>query len=49
MMLLDNEEYKHVERRYWTRQWVSRLREERGAYCTIFNELATENASGFAE
>ena len=35
MMLLYDEEYKHVERRYFTRQWVSR-REERGAYYTIF-------------
>ena len=33
MMLLGDDEYKHVERRCWSRQWVSR-REERGAYYT---------------
>ena len=47
-MLLDDEEYKHVERRCWTRQWMSR-REERGAYYTIFKELAIKDSSGFAE
>ena len=36
MVLLDGKENKHVERRCWTRQWVSR-REERGTYYTIFN------------
>ncbi|XP_044185046.1 uncharacterized protein LOC114973873 [Acropora millepora] len=48
LMMLDDEEYKYVERRCWTRQWVSR-REERGAYNTIFKELAIEDSCGFAE
>ena len=38
MTLLDKEEYKHVERRYWTRQWVSR-REERGAEYLLLEKL----------
>ena len=43
MMLLGDDEYEHVERRCWSRQWVSR-REERGAYYTIFKELAIEDS-----
>ena len=37
-----------MERRCWTRQWVSR-RVERRAYGTIFKELAAEDSPGFAE
>ena len=48
MMLLGDDEYKHIERRCWSRQWVSR-REERGAYYTIFEEVAIEDSGGFAE
>ena len=49
MMMLDKEEYvEHVERKYWIRQWVAR-RQERGAYNTIFRELALEDSSGFAD
>lgn len=49
MMLLDKE-YKLFQRRYWTRQWVSRGEERvHVAYYTVFKELATEDASGFAE
>ena len=49
MMVLDKEEYvEHVERKYWIRQWVAR-RQERGAYNTIFRELALEDSSGFAD
>ena len=49
MMTLDNEEYvEHVERKYWIRQWVAR-RHERGAYNTIFRELALEDSSGFGD
>ena len=44
MMLLGDDEYKHVERRCWSRQSVSR-REERGAYYTIFKELAMEDSA----
>ena len=47
-MLLGDDENKHVERRCWSLQWVSR-REERGAYCTIFKELAIEDSGGCAE
>jgi len=39
MMLLDNEEYKHVERKHMERQWGSR-REERETYYTILMELS---------
>ena len=49
MMMLDNDEYvEHGERKYWIRQWVAR-RQERGAYNTIFRELALEDSSGFAD
>ena len=48
MMLLGDDEYEHVERRCWSRQWVLR-REERGAYYTIFKEMAIEDSGGFAE
>ena len=48
MMLLGDVECKHVERRCWSRQWVSR-REERRACHTVFKELAIEDSGGFAE
>lgn len=37
-----------MAREYWIRQWLSR-RQERGAYNTIFRELALEDSSGFAD
>ena len=48
MMLLGDDKNKHIERRCWSLQWVSR-REERGAYCTIFKKLAIKESSGFSE
>ena len=37
-----------LERQVWSRQWLLR-RTERGAYRTIFEELAVEDTPGFAE
>jgi len=38
----------YVDRKRWTREWLKR-REEKGAYYTIFKELAVEDTPGFAE
>ena len=48
MMLLDDEAPMMLERQVWCRQWLLR-RTERGAYHTIFKELAVEDTPGFAE
>ena len=48
MMMFDEEECKHIQRKHWTRQWILR-REERGAFNTIFKELALEDSGGFSE
>jgi hypothetical protein len=48
MMLMDEEDSVMLKRRIWCRQWLIR-RDERGAYHTIFRELAIEDTPGFAE
>ena len=48
MIVPGDDEYKYVEKRCRSRQWVSR-REERGAYYTLFKELAIEDSDGIAE
>ena len=42
MMLRDEEMSNYVDRKRWIREWVKR-REEKGAYYTIFEELAVED------
>ena len=48
MMMLDEEMHEYVDRKQWTRPWLLR-REEKGAYYTIFKELAVEDTPGFSE
>jgi hypothetical protein len=45
-MLMDEEDVM-LKWRIWCRQWLLR-REERGAWHTIFRELAIEDTPGFA-
>jgi len=47
-MLLDEEMCNYVDQKRWTREWLKR-REEKGAYYSIFKELAVEDTPGFAE
>ena len=48
VMLLDEEMFNYVDRKRWTSEWLNR-RHEKGAYYTIFKELAVEDSPGFAE
>ena len=48
MMLMAEEDSVMLKQRIWCRQWLLR-RNERGAYHTIFRELAIEDTPGFAE
>ena len=47
LMMLDEDSPPHLERKTWARQWL--LRKEKGAFHTIFQELAIEDAAGFTE
>ena len=48
MMMQDEELPVSYERRMWARQWLLR-REQRGAFHTLFQELAVEDTPGFSE
>lgn len=48
MTILEEEMPVTYERRMWARQWLLR-REERGAFHTLFQELAVEDTVGFNE
>ena len=48
MMMLDEEMPVTYERKMWARQWLLR-RGERGAFNTLFQELAVEDTAGFNE
>ena len=48
MMMLDEDSPVYVQRRTWARQWLLR-REDKGAFHTIFQELAIEDTAGFSE
>ena len=47
-MFLDEEMCNYVDRKRWTREWPKR-KEGKGAYYTIFKELAVQDAPGFAK
>jgi len=42
LMLLDKKMCNYVDRKRWTWEWLKR-REEKGAYYSIFKELAVED------
>jgi len=49
LMIMQDEELPiSYERRMWARQWLLR-REQRGAFQTLFQELAVEDTPGFSE
>ena len=48
MMMEDEELPISYERKTWARQWLLR-REQRGAFHTLFQELAVEDTPGFSE
>ena len=52
LLLMDSFEEEDVlrsrERVIWTRSWIRRKGEERGAYHQLFRELAVEDAPAFA-
>ena len=50
MMMLEEEDSTtdQVARKTWARQWLLR-RQEKGAFYTIFQELAMEDCEGFRE
>ena len=48
MMMLDEELPVTYERRTWARQWLLR-REQRGAFHSLFQELAAKDTLGFSD
>ena len=48
MMMLDEEVPVPYERRIWAREWLLR-REQKGAFYTLFQELAVEDTAAFSD
>ena len=48
MMFLDEELCNYVDRKRWKHEWPKR-KEGKGAYYTIFKELAVQDVPGFAK
>ena len=48
MMMLDEEVPVPYERRIWARKWLLR-REQKGAFYTLFQELAVEDTAAFSD